>query len=74
MVKELSNKYQKTPGQILLRWSHQHNVIVIPKSSNPERIKENADIFDFRIIEEDMDALNSLDESLRSSADPYTFD
>lgn len=58
----------------MLRWSLQHNVIVIPKSSHPERIKENADIFDFKISEEDMDALNLLDESLRSSADPYTFD
>ena len=72
-IKRLSEKYKKTPAQIMLRWSLQHNAIVIPKSSNPERIKENADIFDFEISEEDMENLDSLDESLRSSPDPYKF-
>jgi methylglyoxal/glyoxal reductase len=72
-IKKLSEKYNKTPAQVMLRWELQHNVIVIPKSSNPERIKENSEIFDFEIAEEDMHILNSLDESLRSSPDPYKF-
>jgi diketogulonate reductase-like aldo/keto reductase len=72
-IKRLSEKYEKTPAQVMLRWAIQHNVIVIPKSSTPERIKENADIFDFNIDDEDMEVLNSLDESLRSSPDPYSF-
>lgn len=73
-IKELSDKYEKTPSQIMLRWALQHNVIVIPKSSNPERIKENSDIFDFNISNEDMEELNSLNENMRFSPDPYNFD
>ncbi len=74
VIKELSDKYDKTPAQIMLRWSLQHNVIVIPKSSNPERIKENAGIFDFNLSDEDMMKMNSLNEDLRLSPDPYKFD
>ena len=73
-IKRLSEKYGKTPAQLMLRWGLQHNVIVIPKSSNPERIKENADIFDFNINDEDMKVLNSLDENLRYSPNPYSYD
>ena len=73
-IKELSEKYGKTEAQLMLRWGLQHNAIVIPKSSNPERIKENTDIFDFNISDEDMKVLNSLDESLRYSPDPHSYD
>jgi methylglyoxal/glyoxal reductase len=58
----------------MLRWGLQHNAIVIPKSSNPGRIKENADIFDFSISDKDMKVLNSLDESLRYSPNPHSYD
>lgn len=64
-IRELSAKYSKTPAQIFLRWSVQHNVIPIPKSSHKERIKENAEIFDFNIGDRDMKKLNSLDENFR---------
>jgi diketogulonate reductase-like aldo/keto reductase len=60
VVKEISYKYSKTPAQIFLRWALQHNVIPVPKSSHKERIEENADIFDFKIEDEDMEILNSL--------------
>ena len=73
-IKKLSEKYGKTQAQLMLRWELQHNVIVIPKSSNPGRIKENADIFDFNISDEDMKVLNSLDENLRYSPNPYSYD
>jgi methylglyoxal/glyoxal reductase len=73
-IKELSGKYGKTEAQLMLRWGLQHNAIVIPKSSNPERIKENANIFDFSISDEDMKVLDSLDESLRYSPDPHSYD
>ncbi len=72
-ITQLSDKYNKTPAQIMLRWSLQQNVIVIPKSSHPERIKENADIFDFEIEEKDMEILDSLNEDLRLSPDPYKY-
>ena len=70
-IKEISQKHSKTPAQVMLRWGLQHKVIVIPKSSNEKRIKENADIFNFNLDEDDMKKLNSLDEDLRASADPH---
>ena len=48
----VSNKYSKTPAQIMLRWALQHKVIVIPKSSNNNRIEENADIFNVNLSSE----------------------
>jgi len=60
MLKTIGDKYSKSPAQILIRWVMQHDVIVIPKSSNPNRIKENADVFDFNISEEDMETLDCL--------------
>ena len=59
----LSEKYKKTIAQIILRWHVQRGVIPIPKSSNKERIKENLNIFDFEISNEDMEIINSLNES-----------
>lgn len=70
-IKELSNKYSRTPAQIMLRWAIQHKVIPIPKSSHKNRIEENAGIFDFNIEDEDMDKLNSLNENYRLAMDPH---
>lgn len=64
-VKELANKYNKNPGQILLRFSYQNNVISIPKSTNKERLRGNIDIFDFELSEDDMNYLNSLNDNTR---------
>lgn len=59
-LKALARKYAKTTAQILLRWCIQKEIPTIPKSSHRERIKENADIFDFEITPEDMEALESF--------------
>ncbi len=69
-VREVSARYGKTPAQIYLRWSLQHEVVVIPKSSNRERLIENTDIFDFTISPGDMRLLDSLSRDLRVSWDP----
>lgn len=61
-IKEIAEKYQKSPGQILLRHLVQHNIIVIPKSINPGRITSNIDIFDFDITSDDMKRLDGLDK------------
>ena len=52
-----SYRYKKTVPQLLIRWSIQKDYITIPKSTKPERIQENADIFDFTISDEDMKTL-----------------
>jgi diketogulonate reductase-like aldo/keto reductase len=56
----VAEKYKKTPAQILIRWALQHGTVVIPKSSNRERIKQNTEVFDFAISDEAMKQLNSL--------------
>jgi diketogulonate reductase-like aldo/keto reductase len=71
IVREMSEKYSKTPPQILLRWAVQHSVIPVPKSSHKKRIKENADIFDFNLTGEDMEKLNGVNENYRLAMDPH---
>ena len=61
VISKLGTKYKKTPAQIVLRWHIQSGFITIPKSSNAERIKENFDIFDFELTEEEMSEINKLD-------------
>ena len=70
ILKELANKYSKTPAQIAIRWNIERGVMVLVKSVNRGRIKENISIFDFELTEEDMHALSSLDRKTRYSADP----
>ncbi|MCG6188700.1 aldo/keto reductase [Maribellus maritimus] len=73
VIQALAVKYGKTPVQIVLRWDIQKGVVTIPKSSNPERISSNADIFDFNISEEDILKIDRLDKSLRIGPDPNNF-
>ncbi|KAJ8942646.1 hypothetical protein NQ318_013359 [Aromia moschata] len=61
-VKELAEKYKKSAGQVLLRHLIQQDVIVIPKSANPDRIKSNIDLFDFELSADDVEKLNALDK------------
>lgn len=65
----------KTPAQVVLRWHLQNNVIVFPKTVTPSRMRENFDIFDFELTDEEMIAINSLDEDEdgRVGADPDDF-
>lgn len=73
ILKKLSQKYEKTIVQIVLRWNLQKGIVTIPKSSNPERIKSNAQIFDFELSQEDLDVIDSLDKNLRIGPDPNNF-
>jgi diketogulonate reductase-like aldo/keto reductase len=59
VIAEIAEKYAKTPAQIMIRWSLQHGLIAIPKSTNKKRIFENANIFDFHIENEDMKVLDN---------------
>uniref|UniRef100_UPI0037E9A7EF uncharacterized oxidoreductase YtbE-like n=1 Tax=Semicossyphus pulcher TaxID=241346 RepID=UPI0037E9A7EF len=61
VVMEVAKNSKRTPAQVLLRWAVQQGVPVLPKSSNPDRIKDNARIFDFTLSDTDMDRLSALD-------------
>ena len=73
-VQRMAEKYHKTPAQIALRWDLQHKVVTIPKSTHPNRIVENAQIFDFELSQADMNELDALDEGKRVGPDPDNFD
>lgn len=62
---ELAKKYNKTNVQIILRWHIQEGNIVFPKSSNPSHLKENIEIFDFDLTDEEINAIRSLDRNKR---------
>jgi diketogulonate reductase-like aldo/keto reductase len=62
VIREVAARYARTPAQVLIRWSLQHGLVVIPKSSRPERIRENAAVFDFDLKSEDLARLDTLDE------------
>lgn len=71
-LKKLAEKYNKTPAQIILRWAVQQGISTIPKSSNPNRIKENFNIFDFDISSDDIHQMNHWNENHRIVDDPMT--
>ncbi|MHC5373138.1 aldo/keto reductase [Enterococcus sp. LJL120] len=58
---DLAKTYQKSVGQIILRWHVQRGVVVIPKSTNPERMKDNLNVFDFNLSDTDMEKIAALD-------------
>ena len=63
VIAEIASKYHKTAAQVMLRWNIQRGVVVIPKSTHIERMKENFDVFDFALTNEDMSAISSLDKA-----------
>lgn len=70
----LSSKYGKSPAQIVLRWHVQLGTVVIPKSVTPARMRENIDVFDFELAEDDLLVLAELDNGTRVGPDPDVFD
>ena len=74
ICKQMSEKYNKTPAQVILRWNLQKGVVTIPKSVKKDRIKANADIFDFVLSSSDVAYLDSLDRGERIGPDPDNFD
>lgn len=70
---KIASKHQKTPAQIILRWNLQLGISTIPKSSNPQRLKENFDVFDFTLDTADMQDLCSWNENFRIVDDPMIF-
>jgi 2,5-diketo-D-gluconate reductase A len=72
-IETVAAHHEKTPAQTILRWHLQLGNVVIPKSVTPERIRENIDVFDFELSEDDMAAIARLDAGARTGPDPATF-
>ena len=70
VVRRLAEKHDRTPAQVVLRWHIQSGTIVIPKSVTPSRIKENVDIFDFELDDDDMADVRGLDREHRTGMHP----
>lgn len=74
LLVELGQKYGKSPAQIIIRWDLENQVVTIPKSVTPERIRQNADVFDFSLSPEDVERISALNENKRFGPDPDNFD
>jgi len=72
VIQQAAQRHGKTPAQVLLRWGVQRDTVVIPKTSKPERLRENQAIFDFELSVEEMDAITALDQRRRFN-DPGVF-
>jgi 2,5-diketo-D-gluconate reductase A len=72
-IEEIAERHDKTPAQAILRWHIQLGNVVIPKSVTPERIRENLNLFDFELSDEEMGAIGQLDTGERIGPDPSTF-
>jgi diketogulonate reductase-like aldo/keto reductase len=73
VVREVAAEVARTPAQVLLRWSVQSGCVVIPRSVRPARIKENAQIFDFELDQQQTEAIDGLDRQERIGPDPARF-
>ena len=73
LLAELSEKYHKSPVQLVLRWDLQKGIVTIPKSVHKDRIEHNADIFDFELSAEDMRRIDALDQDRHYGAHPDNF-
>ena len=62
LLLEIASAHGKTVGQVMLRWNIQRGVVVIPKSTHPERIEENFNIWDFTLTDDEMQRISSLDQ------------
>lgn len=73
-LKALAERHGKSIAQVILRWDLQRGIVTIPKSTKEHRILENGSIFDFELTNEDMAAINSMNQNLRVGPDPDNFD
>eukprot|EP00818_Percolomonas_sp_WS_P001695 CAMPEP_0117448470 /NCGR_PEP_ID=MMETSP0759-20121206/7416_1 /TAXON_ID=63605 /ORGANISM="Percolomonas cosmopolitus, Strain WS" /LENGTH=304 /DNA_ID=CAMNT_0005240855 /DNA_START=8 /DNA_END=922 /DNA_ORIENTATION=- len=73
-IKKMASRVGKTAAQVILRWALQRDFVIIPKSSKVERIKENSDLFDFELSEEEVKELNAMDENHHFCFDSSDFE
>lgn len=73
-VREVADRYGRSPAQVVLRWHIQLGNVAIPKSATPERIRSNVQIFDFELAQNDLDRIGALGPPERLGPDPDEFD
>ena len=73
-IARIAAAHGKSPAQVMLRWHLQQGRSVIPKSTNPERIAQNIDVFDFTLTDDDLHAVDALDRGVRGGPDPDDVD
>jgi len=72
-IAAVASRHGRTPAQVILRWHLQLGNVVIPKSATPARIRENFEVFDFELDDEDITEIAALDVGQRIGPDPSTF-
>ncbi|WP_405107929.1 aldo/keto reductase [Paenibacillus sp. FSL K6-1217] len=70
VLTEMAAKYNKTAAQVILRWNLERDIAVIPKSVTPARLKQNLELFDFSLSDEEMKRIAALDQNKRGFVDP----
>lgn len=73
LLQDIAAKYGKSPAQVILRWDLQNGIVTIPKSVTPQRIRENADLYDFELTADEVEQINGLNENKRFGSDPDNF-
>ena len=72
-IVSVAEAHGKTPAQVLIRWSVQLGNVVVARSSSPERVKSNLEVFDFELTDDEMATINGLDDGARFRPDPDTY-
>lgn len=70
----IGKKYEKSPAQVCIKWQIQRGLSVVPKSANPERIKQNLEIFDFELTSDDMKEVESFNRNWRACIPTITLE
>lgn len=70
VIGRIAAAHSKSPAQVMLRWGLQHGRSVIPKSTNPKRIAENFDVFDFQLNDDELAAIDTVETGKRGGAEP----
>jgi diketogulonate reductase-like aldo/keto reductase len=70
LIGQIADAHGKSPAQVMLRWGLQHGRSVIPKSTNPDRIAENLDVFGFELSTDQLAAIDGLDTNHRGGPEP----
>jgi methylglyoxal/glyoxal reductase len=70
LLVKIGDQYNKSASQVMLRWAIQKGTVPLPRSRDPEHIRENLEVFDFQLSDQDMEQIDNLSSGQRQSWDP----